>query len=47
MYTRFSQDSSLLPLLFSIGRAKFSLASSAEPWSKENKLNTNKTNKKK
>ena len=38
------QDSSLLPLLFSIGRAKLSLASLAEPWSKENKLIRIKTN---
>jgi hypothetical protein len=38
------QDSSLFPPLFAIGRAKFSLASWAKPWSKENKLNRNKTN---
>jgi len=45
MYTHFSPGF-FSTLLFSIGRAKFSLASSAESWPKENKLNRNKTNKK-
>jgi hypothetical protein len=45
MYTRFS------PGFFSTSSIIFNrtgkvLASSAEPWSKENKLNRNKTNKK-
>jgi hypothetical protein len=31
-------------VIFSVGCAKLSLASLAEPWSKENKLTRNKTN---